>query len=185
MSVIRFWVLLLYPIFLLLVLLFCMCHVNLPVIHLFLSIIPLPWHLNIMIATALTSQKNGIISVTIVASSTTKLTSIILYMVVLLDLLLLLTLILSHNHLLWILLHMLLPTNLLLLMNFFNVRIVSPLVPLLLLPNMYIFCWSKIKKCKCILGPMIIYCDNKLAISIVHNLVQHDRTKHRDKLALY
>lgn len=26
--------------------------------------------------------------------------------------------------------------------------------------------------------PMSIYCDNKAAISIAHNLVQHDRTKH-------
>jgi len=25
---------------------------------------------------------------------------------------------------------------------------------------------------------MILYCDNKSGISIVHNLVQHDRTKH-------
>ena len=29
--------------------------------------------------------------------------------------------------------------------------------------------WSK---------PMKLYCDNKLAINIAHNLVQHDRTKH-------
>lgn len=27
-------------------------------------------------------------------------------------------------------------------------------------------------------GPMRIYCDNKSAISIAHNPVQHDRTKH-------
>ena len=26
--------------------------------------------------------------------------------------------------------------------------------------------------------PMVLYCDNKTAISIAHNLVQHDRTKH-------
>lgn len=26
--------------------------------------------------------------------------------------------------------------------------------------------------------PMKLYCDNKSAISIAHNLVQHDRTKH-------
>ena len=26
--------------------------------------------------------------------------------------------------------------------------------------------------------PMRLYCDNKLAINIAHNLVQHDRTKH-------
>ena len=26
--------------------------------------------------------------------------------------------------------------------------------------------------------PMKLYCDNKVAISIAHNLVQHDRTKH-------
>lgn len=26
--------------------------------------------------------------------------------------------------------------------------------------------------------PMRLYCDNKAAISIAHNLVQHDRTKH-------
>ena len=26
--------------------------------------------------------------------------------------------------------------------------------------------------------PMKLYCDNKAAISIAHNLVQHDRTKH-------
>ena len=31
--------------------------------------------------------------------------------------------------------------------------------------------WSK---------PMKLYCDNKLAISIAHNPVQHDRTKHRE-----
>ena len=27
-------------------------------------------------------------------------------------------------------------------------------------------------------GPMKLYCDNKSAISIAHNPVQHDRTKH-------
>jgi hypothetical protein len=27
-------------------------------------------------------------------------------------------------------------------------------------------------------GPMRLYCDNKLAISIAHDPVQHDRTKH-------
>ncbi|WMV54823.1 hypothetical protein MTR67_048208 [Solanum verrucosum] len=27
-------------------------------------------------------------------------------------------------------------------------------------------------------GPMRLYCDNKSAISIAHNPVQHDRTKH-------
>jgi len=27
-------------------------------------------------------------------------------------------------------------------------------------------------------GPMRIYCDNKSAISIAHNPVQHDKTKH-------
>ena len=27
-------------------------------------------------------------------------------------------------------------------------------------------------------GPMRLYCDNKSTISITHNLVQHDRTKH-------
>ena len=27
-------------------------------------------------------------------------------------------------------------------------------------------------------GPMILYCDNKSAITIAHNPVQHDRTKH-------
>ena len=26
--------------------------------------------------------------------------------------------------------------------------------------------------------PMKLYCENKTAISIAHNLVQHDRTKH-------
>ena len=26
--------------------------------------------------------------------------------------------------------------------------------------------------------PMRLYCDNKVAISIAHNLLQHDRTKH-------
>jgi len=26
--------------------------------------------------------------------------------------------------------------------------------------------------------PMRLYCDNKFAISLAHNLVQHDRTKH-------
>jgi len=43
-----------------------------------------------------------------------------LYIIFLLDLLLLLTLIFLHNHLLWILLHLLLSTNLLSSMNFFN-----------------------------------------------------------------
>jgi hypothetical protein len=27
-------------------------------------------------------------------------------------------------------------------------------------------------------GPIKLYCDNKFAISIAHNLVQHDQTKH-------
>ncbi|CAL5390796.1 unnamed protein product [Camellia sinensis] len=27
-------------------------------------------------------------------------------------------------------------------------------------------------------GPMTLYCDNKAAISIAHNPIQHDRTKH-------
>ena len=27
-------------------------------------------------------------------------------------------------------------------------------------------------------GPMKLYCDNKSAINIAHNLMQHDRTKH-------
>ena len=27
-------------------------------------------------------------------------------------------------------------------------------------------------------GPMKLYCDNKLAINIAHNPIQHDRTKH-------
>ena len=27
-------------------------------------------------------------------------------------------------------------------------------------------------------NPMRLYCDNKAAINIAHNLVQHDRTKH-------
>ena len=27
-------------------------------------------------------------------------------------------------------------------------------------------------------GPMKLYCDNRAAISIVHNPMQHDRTKH-------
>jgi len=27
-------------------------------------------------------------------------------------------------------------------------------------------------------GPIKLYCDNKSAITIAHNLVQHDRTKH-------
>lgn len=27
-------------------------------------------------------------------------------------------------------------------------------------------------------SPMRLYCDNKVVISIAHNLVQHDRTKH-------
>lgn len=27
-------------------------------------------------------------------------------------------------------------------------------------------------------SPMCLYCDNKVFISIAHNLVQHDRTKH-------
>lgn len=29
-------------------------------------------------------------------------------------------------------------------------------------------------------GPMNLYCDNKTAINIVHNPVQHDWTKHTD-----
>ena len=29
-------------------------------------------------------------------------------------------------------------------------------------------------------GPMRLYCDNKVAINIAHNLVQHDRIKHVD-----
>jgi len=29
--------------------------------------------------------------------------------------------------------------------------------------------------------PLILYCDNKLAISITHNMVQHDWIKHRDR----
>lgn len=33
--------------------------------------------------------------------------------------------------------------------------------------------------------PMILYCDNKLAISIANNSVQQDRTKHTDRLTLY
>jgi len=32
---------------------------------------------------------------------------------------------------------------------------------------------------------MILYCDNKSAISIAYNPIQHDRTKHRDKSTLY
>ena len=27
-------------------------------------------------------------------------------------------------------------------------------------------------------NPMRLYCDNKVAINIAHNVVQHDRTKH-------
>jgi len=48
-------------------------HVNLPMIHLFLPMILLFWHLNVMIATAHASQKNGVTSVSIVVSSTTTL----------------------------------------------------------------------------------------------------------------
>ena len=35
-------------------------------------------------------------------------------------------------------------------------------------------------------GPMKLYCDNKSAISIRHNPIQYDRTKHiRDKQTFY
>jgi len=32
---------------------------------------------------------------------------------------------------------------------------------------------------------MILYCDNKSAISMAHNVVHHDRTKHKDWSTLY
>ena len=90
----------------------------------------------LMITTAFARKKNGVTNLTIVPSSTTKLTGVMRYMIVFLHLMLLLTLILPHNHLMWILLHLLLATNLLSIVNFFNgMRIVSPLVPLLLLPT--------------------------------------------------
>jgi len=110
-------------------------HVNHLMTYLFLSMIPLLWHLNVMILIALARKAKGVPSVTIVASMATKFTSVMFYMIVLLNLLLLLLrLILSYNHLLWMPLHLLLPTNLLSSMTFLNcVRIVSPLVSLLLL----------------------------------------------------